>query len=122
MLQVSTANFHCSTASNLATLTNLPGARVQLQSGASQQVTHATKRQRLSLVGTEDLFTVPARSLLFPALNPVFSPEDGQAFTGQSLVAAYIGTIQVPCPRQQFAAALVLLGTQMTHSCIKQLQ
>lgn len=78
----------------MARLTHQLGAHVQL-SGASQQVTRATKRQHLSLVGTEDLFSVPTRSLLFPALNPVFSPENGNAFSGPNLVAAYIETMQV---------------------------
>lgn len=104
----------------MSKLTNPLGARVQL-SGASQQVTHATKRQRLCLVGTEDLFTVPARSLLFPTLNPVFSPEDGKALSGQSLVAAYLETMQVPCLQAQSVATMLLLDTHMMHQYIMQL-
>ena len=32
---------------------------------------------------------------MFPALNPALSPEDGNLLSGQSLLAAYIATMQV---------------------------
>lgn len=61
-----------------------------------------SKRQRLSVLGgSGDLFTVPKQSPMFPALNPALIPEDGNLVSGQSLVAAYVETRQVPWPQNQ---------------------
>ena len=75
---------------------NQTGCRNLQLSGAPKTVVHPSKRQRLSLVGGGgDFFTLPKRSQMFPALNPALSPEDGNLLLGQSLVAAYIATMQV---------------------------
>ena len=63
---------------------------------------HPSKRQRLSLLGgSGDYFTVPKQCPMFPALNPALDLEDSNMFSGQSLVAAYTDSMQVPWLQNQ---------------------
>ena len=81
-------------ASILLVPPNFTGSLFLQVSGAPSAVSHTSKRQRLSLLGSGSLFTVPRTSLLFPALNPVIGPE-GIVVSQQSLVAAYIESLKV---------------------------
>lgn len=65
--------------------------------GAPQDMNHASKRQRLSLLDHDDLFNPPRTSLLFPALNPVTNHDDATVLSQHSLMAAYTDTMEVRC-------------------------